>query len=312
MSTGHYHCDMADEMPGTDAYHALRSQALTIDLAEIGAPPGTVIFGLLMDTTYSNGTATLAAFGDGTVSLYLSTGGGILGSGRHEAVAVAALRLLVVAERYLAAFAPSDADELPPEGWTRITVRTAQGRLSVTAPEADFGYGRELASPVFEAAHEVISELRQLQEGPDPDPDPGSGPDQDAGQALPGSATPLMAAAYLGDAATAADLIASGADVDATDEDGYTALMYAANAGHDDLVRLLLTHGANPNACDNDLSSPLMFAAQHGHLDILTQLLAAGADVTARGTHGLTALGFTRQNGHDRAESLLRKAGATD
>lgn len=89
------------DRPGTEVYQGLRSQALSIPPSSIGLPaePGSSeVFGVIMDTTYKSGTATLAVFADGAVSLYFSTGGGIIGEGTHEHVAAAARQLLRVAE----------------------------------------------------------------------------------------------------------------------------------------------------------------------------------------------------------------------
>jgi len=57
--------------------------------------------------------------------------------------------------------------------------------------------------------------------------------------------TPLMLAAFRGDAAAVLNLLERGADVNARDGDGDTALMFAAHKGHALVVALLLQYGAN-------------------------------------------------------------------
>lgn len=57
--------------------------------------------------------------------------------------------------------------------------------------------------------------------------------------------TPLMLAAFRGDAAGVLNLLERGADVNARDADGDTALMFAAFRGHALAVALLLQYGAN-------------------------------------------------------------------
>ena len=57
--------------------------------------------------------------------------------------------------------------------------------------------------------------------------------------------TPLMLAAFRGDAAAVLNLLERGADVNARDRDGDTALMFAAFRGHGLVVALLLQYGAN-------------------------------------------------------------------
>jgi len=48
------------------------------------------------------------------------------------------------------------------------------------------------------------------------------------------------------------DLLEAGADVDATDSDGYTALMVACLNGYDDTVELLLEYDADSTVKDNE------------------------------------------------------------
>src|ERR1044071_803798 len=57
--------------------------------------------------------------------------------------------------------------------------------------------------------------------------------------------TPLMLAAFRGNAAAVINLLERGADVNARDRDGDTALMFAAYRGHGLVVALLLQYGAN-------------------------------------------------------------------
>jgi Ankyrin repeats (3 copies)/Ankyrin repeat len=291
-----------DRAPGSTAtFAALRSRALRTEPESLGLSPGlgsAQVFGVIMDTSYAPGTATLIVLTDGTVSLCHSTGGGVLGAGDQERVAAAARRLLTAAESQLGRFAAGGGDDLPPPGETRITVRTYTGPLTLTAPESELGGGRHPVSPVFYAAYRVITELHKL------------GPGATAGKSGNGP-TPLMTAAHHGDQRAVFILIGQGADLEAKDQAGYTALMYAANAGRDEVVRLLLAGGAGPNASDYQGSTPLMFAAQHDHLGIVRQLLSAHADPGARGIHGLTALDFARQNGHRRTITALTQASAT-
>src|SRR5215212_4694186 len=62
-----------------EMYSGLRHQALSTRRMEVGIPappPEAPVWGILMETGYSEATATLLALGDGTTSLYLSSGGG--------------------------------------------------------------------------------------------------------------------------------------------------------------------------------------------------------------------------------------------
>ena len=58
--------------------------------------------------------------------------------------------------------------------------------------------------------------------------------------------------------------LASGADPNAEEDDGWTPLMYAAAKGHDTIVQRLIVAGASANAKSNSGWTPLMSAAENG------------------------------------------------
>jgi hypothetical protein len=174
-------------------FHGLRDQVIALDPSSVGLIASKDlphVFGVVMDTSYPNGSATLVAISDGTTSLYTSTGGGVIGGGAHAHVVQANRSLLLEAEARLSDFARSagDAPTLPPAGYVNITLLTYSGLRRITAPQDDLGEGRHLASSVFHAAHGVITELRLTETG---STDPPISPS-------PGGATPLMAAAHRG------------------------------------------------------------------------------------------------------------------
>jgi hypothetical protein len=161
--------DEPDTTPaaGEQVYQGLRAQILDLDPAEAGlgqGPDRPVLWGALMDTGYPPGTATLLALADGTTSLYTSSGGGIVGGGFHQAVAAATHSFLEDLERHLFLLKPDPDAALPAAGRVIIRALTYNGRLAAEAPEEDLGYGRHPLSPVFHAAHRVITELRHIDE----------------------------------------------------------------------------------------------------------------------------------------------------
>ncbi len=77
----------------------------------------------------------------------------------------------------------------------------------------------------------------------------------------------LMTAAEAGDSAGARAAVAAGAEVNAADEDGWTALHLAALNDRAAVVELLLAQpGVEVNARTKWKSTPLMVAASRGHL----------------------------------------------
>jgi len=86
------------------------------------------VWGALLETGYRKGIATLVALVDGTTSLYLSTGGGIIGVGAHDRVAAATRSFLAAAEDHLGLLSPDADSDVPAAGRVIIQALTYQGR----------------------------------------------------------------------------------------------------------------------------------------------------------------------------------------
>jgi len=148
----------------TEAFLGLRQQALSVDASDLGLSPtgdAALVWAVLMETGYPEAVATLVVLGDGTTSLYFSNGGGIIGAGGHDAVRAAGKLLLSSAEAYLDGFTETAGTPLPEVGRVRFYLRTFKGTLSAEADVEDLGEGRHTLSPVFHAAHSVISAIRE-------------------------------------------------------------------------------------------------------------------------------------------------------
>jgi hypothetical protein len=319
-----------------DVYRDLRQKVLAVDPSSLGlapAGPGGV-WGLLMETGHPKAVATLVALADGTVSLYFSNGGGIIGIGQHEGPRQAGEALLKFAPRFLAHAVPTKAYPLPREGFTRFYFLTGGGIATAEADEGSLAGDRSPLSPLFRKAHEVITQARLATEQAKTGAGTAAGGGEaslaqrlmraattgdasavralleqgaDPNAADPSGLTPLMAAAFSGQERTLSLLLASGrASVDARDASGYTALMFACNAGQPACAWALIGAGADVNARDKDDSTPVMFAAQHGFDEIVRMLLKKGADLALVGRHGLSAVDFARQNKRVETERLLQ------
>jgi hypothetical protein len=114
-----------------------------------------------METGYPEGVATLVVLADGTTSLYFSNGGGVIGAGTHGGVRAAGEMLLSAAEAHLSNFAAVVETPLPEVRRVRFYLRTFTGTMGAEADEKDLGEGRHTLSPVFHAAHTVISAVRE-------------------------------------------------------------------------------------------------------------------------------------------------------
>ena len=153
---------------GGNPLPAMRDRALRTRRAEIGMadpPPDAPIWGLLMETGYPDATATLVALGDGTTSLYLSSGGGVIGGQAHEPVRQANAAFRMNAKRLRPNFRPTTAFPLPNEGRTVFYALTDGGVLTAGAPTVDLGEGRHPLAPLFHAGHDVLTQLRLISGG---------------------------------------------------------------------------------------------------------------------------------------------------
>jgi hypothetical protein len=79
-------------------------------------------------------------------------------------VAAAARSFLAALEHHLTLLHHDPGTALPVAGQVIIRALAWTGRMSAAAPEDDLGHGRHPLSPVFHAAHRVITELRLIDE----------------------------------------------------------------------------------------------------------------------------------------------------
>ena len=116
----------------------------------------------------------------------------------------------------------------------------------------------------------------------------------------------LWSAAKDNDLALISQLCDQGHDLQAVDHRGYSPLMLAAYTGNAEAVALLIQRGANVDSVDLAGNSVLMGATFRGHDGIVHQLLAAGANVIAKNHAGLDAHGFAVMFGRTTLAALLQ------
>ena len=94
--------------------------------------------------------------------------------------------------------------------------------------------------------------------------------------------------------------VASGADINVVDEDGFTPLIFASQWLHTECVAEMLRLGADARRVDNDgwtaLHRIAAFAFRHRDAaeGVVRQLVAAGGDAAVRDNRGRTAVELAR------------------
>ena len=86
------------------------------------------------------------------------------------------------------------------------------------------------------------------------------------------------------------DMIANGANIDMTNNDGKTPLSIASQNGHLEIVEVLIASGGLVNKADNEGETPLHIASQNGDLEIVKALIANKANFLYKNNDGETPL----------------------
>jgi len=108
----------------------------------------------------------------------------------------------------------------------------------------------------------------------------------------------LLEAANRGDLEAVTELLAQGADIDATDARGRTSAMVAVHTDQLELFNFLVARGASIDIRDERRDNPLLYSGAEGKLDFLRAAIAAGADTTVTNRFGGTALIPAADRGH--------------
>jgi hypothetical protein len=145
----------------------LRNKFLTTKPQELGfsqKDSKPLAWGIFMEIGYPEALATLISFRDGQASLYLGTGGGVIGGIGHEKVRRAAIAFVEESEKYLNSMTKTESFPYPAVGQVKFYVRTFNGVFTAEADEAELGEGKHKLSPLFYSGQEVLTQLRLVSE----------------------------------------------------------------------------------------------------------------------------------------------------
>ena len=139
--------------------------AVTPEQLQITLPTDQIkIYGVIMDWDLGDGTATFISFSTGDASMYLSSGGGLIGGGQHENVSTAAKAFIDKAQQYLDKTTKVDSTPLPDKNCVRFYFMTNKGKFTAQENLKNFDNSSSPWLPLFEEGNKVISELRLIQE----------------------------------------------------------------------------------------------------------------------------------------------------
>jgi ankyrin repeat protein len=279
-----------------ETYVGLRDQVL--DLRQGGLPESASTGGpiaVVMDTGLENDCYTFAAVADGALSLYFSTGGGIIGTGNYARPGQASRELVAGSAKYRSALKPASEFPLPGSGTVALHLVTTSGVFRAEEKEDDLGNGRVPLSAWFHEIHELIAMIRQVSD-------------------MKKNEEPLIFAAAMDLTDEASEALASGADPNLISSSGVPAIAVAATSRSARVLKLLLEAGANANVnAETDPGEAVPLLCKIAGADDQTSLelmLDAGADIEASDPTGLTALHIASFLGHDALATRLLERGA--
>lgn len=145
----------------------LRSAVLAMVPEDIGlsAVNGPKVWGVMMELGMAEVVASLVVLADGSVSIYLSNGGGVIGCGLHPDVRSAAAKMLGTAQQGIAHCLPVVRYPLPGEDEVRFYLLTSYGVLSSAAMRADLEKRAMALTELYYAGHGVIGMVELLGAG---------------------------------------------------------------------------------------------------------------------------------------------------
>lgn len=143
-------------------FEQLRQLALDVTSEKLGIAPtdDTPVYGIVMDWHLGNGIATVSAFNSGDASMYLSTGGGVIGGGQHENVREAVFEFIKTGQGYLTRAVSTNETPLPKDNMVNFYFLTDQGKYLGSESMSNIENGTSGWLPLFEEANNVITELR--------------------------------------------------------------------------------------------------------------------------------------------------------
>jgi hypothetical protein len=149
--------------PANNPYNGLRQLALnaeTSEIKEFKARNPDKVYGIVMDWDVGSGIATLVAFESGEASLYLSSGGGLIGGGRHENVKKSTEQFISLSQTMLANTTKVDTALLPDKDCVKFYLLTSKGKFVAQEKMGNIENKISKWLPLFEEGNKVISELR--------------------------------------------------------------------------------------------------------------------------------------------------------
>jgi len=144
----------------------MRDMTFNIDPSELNIHKefDNQVYAVIMETGYEEAIFSLRCIAEGSISIYFSNGGGMIGIGEHQDAKEKGLLLINESNQYLENFAKVEEYPLPQSGETIFYLLTFDGVYSFSEKEDNLGNNKSDLSPLFYIAQDVITQARLIQE----------------------------------------------------------------------------------------------------------------------------------------------------
>jgi hypothetical protein len=146
-------------------YNDLRKQVFGLTSDKLGLKSnGKNPFLVVLDIGYDSVTMTLITIIDGNASIYLSSGGGVIGGFKHDNVKNTAIRLVNESSEYISKMTLTTDFSVPMTGNAKLYAMTDNGVYFFEDKISNFESDKSELSKLYLLGHYAITEFRKISE----------------------------------------------------------------------------------------------------------------------------------------------------
>ena len=147
-----------------NTFEGMRKMALSVTADQLGlvlSSDNTIVYGVIMDWGMNEGIATVVSYQTGDASLYISSGGGVIGGGQHKNVNIAAKQFVSKAQACLHHAIKTDSTTLPIANEVKFYLLTNKGVFTGKEQMKNFENNSSYWLELFQEGNNVLTELRK-------------------------------------------------------------------------------------------------------------------------------------------------------
>jgi hypothetical protein len=148
-----------------NTFEDLRNTAFKVTPKQLGlslSKDKTIVYGVIMDWEMGGAIASTVTYQTGDASLYLSSGGGVIGGGQHQNVNIASKKFVEFAQTFLDKATKIETPALPQSNEVIFYFLTNKGLFEGKENIKNFENNSSAWIKLFEEGNNVLTELRKV------------------------------------------------------------------------------------------------------------------------------------------------------